>query len=76
MNFAIVEDGVIVNVAVSDSPIADNWIELPDGVGIGWSYIGGEFIDNRPINEPTTPTKEQLLAQLQELQAQITALGD
>jgi len=79
MNFAIVEDCVVVNVAVSDSPLADNWIELPDGAGIGWSYIDGEFVDLRPDPEPTpvaAPTKEELLAQLQALQAQITALGE
>ena len=53
-------------------------VEAPEGTGIGWSYINGQFVDNRPAPqapEPApAPTKEQLLAQLQALQAQIQAL--
>jgi hypothetical protein len=39
--------------------------------------MNGQFVDNRPVPEVVAapaPTKEQLLAQLQALQAQIQAL--
>lgn len=79
MNYAAVEDGKVVNVIVADELFAseNGLIQIPDGVGIGWSYIDGQFIDERPSSEPIAPpAKEELLAQLQALQAQITALGE
>lgn len=77
--FAIIENGVVVNMAVASPEFAasQGWIAVPDGVGIGWSYDGQTFIVPPPPAEPTpapVPTKEQLLAQLQALQAQINAL--
>lgn len=79
MGFAIIEDGKVINTAAADADYAasQGWVPLPRGVGIGWSYVNGKFIDERPVSEPVTaPTKEELLAQLQALQAQITALGE
>ena len=52
-------DGLIVNVCVWDG--VTSWddaianvsaIECPDGVGPGWSYVGGEWI-------PPTPPPEE-----------------
>ena len=79
MNYALVENGIVANIIVADDSFAaeHNLIKTPEGISLGWSYIDGEFVDLRPAPEPVAPpTKEELLAQLQALQAQITALGE
>lgn len=43
MKFAIIENGKISNTAVSDSALAENWIELQDGFGKGDLYENGVF---------------------------------
>lgn len=78
-NYALIENGKVVNTVVAEADYAatQGWVELPDGVGIDWDYINGQFVDNRPAPEvvtPPAPTKEELFAQLQAIQAQITAL--
>jgi hypothetical protein len=78
-NFAIIENGKVVNTAVAEADYAAErgWVALPDNAGIAWDYIDGQFIDNRPVPEvvtPPAPTKEELLAQLNALSAQIQAL--
>ena len=78
-NFAIIENGKVVNTVVAEADYAQTqgWVELPCGPGIGWDYVDGQFVDNRPVPEVVTspaPTKEELLAQLQAIQAQIQAL--
>jgi hypothetical protein len=53
--FAEIKDGVVVNVSVWDaeSPQGDQFIDITDipNVGIGWTYVDGEFTD------PTPPAK-------------------
>ena len=76
--YAIIENGKVVNTVLAESGYATSqgWVLCENG-GIGWDYINGQFVDNRPqpAAEPAlAPTKEQLLAQLQALQAQIQAL--
>jgi hypothetical protein len=77
-NYAVIENGKVVNLCVAEpSDIKpDNWVLCESG-GIGWDYINGQFIDNRPVVEttPPAPTKEELLAELQALTAKINALG-
>jgi hypothetical protein len=78
-NFAIIQDGKVVNAVLADTAYAaeQGWIALPDGAGIGWDYVNGQFVDNRPVPEvvaPPAPTREELLAQLNALSAQIQAL--
>ena len=78
-NYAIIENGKVVNTVVAEADYAttQGWVALTNG-GIDWDYIDGQFIDNRPIPEvvvPPAPTKEQLLAELQALSAKINALG-
>ena len=53
-NYAVIENDKVVNAVVSDAEYAElqGWIILPDGVGIGWDYIDGAFVDNRPALEP------------------------
>jgi hypothetical protein len=52
---AHIVDGVVVDVSLWDGvtkwkPL-DEIAEIPEGsgAGIGWDYIDGEFVDNRPI---------------------------
>lgn len=75
--FAIIENGVAVNVVVADAEIAsaNGWIACPDA-GPGWAYADGVFTEPpepAPITV-TAPTKEELMAQLAALSAQIQAL--
>ena len=74
--YAIIEDGVVVNVVIGQPELAPNQIlvECPDA-GPDWTYADGVF--TAPVYvAPTvpTPTKEELFAQLQAIQAQIQAL--
>jgi len=78
--YAIVENGKVVNTVLAEADFAaeQGWIACQEEVGIDWDYVDGQFVDNRPIppapEPPPAPTKEELLAQLQALQAQIQAL--
>jgi len=77
-NYAIIENGKVVNTVVAEANYAasQGWVELTNG-GIGWDYIDGQFVDNRPVPEvvtPVAPTKEQLMAELAALTAKIQAL--
>lgn len=44
MRYAIIENGKVVNIAIADSPIANNWIETDTGL-IGQMYADGVFTD-------------------------------
>jgi len=48
MKFAIIEDNVVVNVAVADKPLADNWI-ASETAAIGDLYENGQFIKPEPV---------------------------
>lgn len=51
MKFAIVESGVVVNVAVADGPLAENWVDLTGiepSPGPGWLYANGTFSEPPP----------------------------
>lgn len=37
MQYAIIENNIITNIAEADAPLADNWELLPEGAGIGWT---------------------------------------
>ena len=78
-NYAIIENGKVANTVVAEADYAaqQGWVELTGNAGIGWDYANGQFVDNRPVPTPETaptPTKEQLMAQLAALSAQIQAL--
>lgn len=51
MRFAIIENGIVVNVAVSESPLADNWI-ASDEAEIGLTYAKGKFGPAVPDAQP------------------------
>lgn len=79
-NYAIIKDGIVVNAAASEEDFAaeQGWVLLPERAGVGWSYIDGQFVDNRPpipeYVEPTAPTIEELLAEVAALTARIESL--
>jgi hypothetical protein len=57
--YAVVVDGKVVNVVAwtgdNDwTPDQGEAVLIPDGVtaGIDWDYVDGEFVDNRPVEEP------------------------
>jgi hypothetical protein len=77
-NYAVIENEKVINLCVAEEADTkpQNWVLCASG-GIGWDYINGQFVDNRPTPiepEVTAPTKEELLARLNAIQAQIQAL--
>lgn len=75
--YAIIENERVINVVLADAELAaqNGWVDCPQA-GPGWKYVNGQFTEPDPVvaTPPPAPTKEQLLAQLQALQAQIQAL--
>lgn len=51
MKFAIIENNAVINVAVADEPLAENWI-ASDVAAIGDTYENGEFIKPVPVVDP------------------------
>jgi len=78
MQAHIIENNVVINtIEVESLDFMAGLVEAPDGTGIGWSYVDGQFVDNRPkpnVIEPSLPTKEQLMAQIAALSSKISAL--
>ena len=50
MKYAIIENGTVDNIAISDSPLADSWVEIQDNdfAEIGFLYENGNFISVDP----------------------------
>jgi hypothetical protein len=59
MNYAIIENTLVVNTAVADPEYAQSqgWVELTGGAGVGWTYVDGQFI--APVTPPPTPAEIQ-----------------
>jgi hypothetical protein len=79
MKYAVIENGKVVNLVISDADYAaqQQWVLADENVQIGFDFINGAFVDNRPAQEVVQidpPTKEELLAQLEAIQKQILAL--
>ena len=78
MRAHVITDGKVSNTIIVDSlDFMPGLVEATAG-GIGWDYVDGQFVDNRPIPPEIVampePTKEQLLAEVQGLLAKIEAL--
>lgn len=54
VRFAIVEDGVVANIAVAESALSENWIQS-NTANVGDTYDSGEF--TRPIVTPSIPSE-------------------
>jgi len=86
MKYAFNDNGILRDVVMTHPNMlfilsyAEQFIEVPDEAQNGWLWDGEtatEPLEPQDIFiENPTPTKAELLAQLQALQAQITALGD
>lgn len=58
MNYAIIENGVVANIALADSPLAPNWVQS-DAAKIGDLYDGVSFT----TPPPAPKTRDELKAQ-------------
>lgn len=80
MRAHLIENGVVVNtIEVPSLDFMPGLVPAASG-GIGWLYDGVTFTDPTPPPPepvaPPAPTKEELLAQLAALQAQIVAMKE
>lgn len=74
MKFAIIEDGVVVNIADSNRALATNWILIPIGsaVSIGDTYDGRLFY--APDGSVRlTPEQAYSANRISELEAQLAS---
>lgn len=55
MQYAIIENNIIVNVAEADAPLADNWEPLQADAGIGWTRTGA----GQPFEAPAVESAAQ-----------------
>ena len=62
--YAIIENTLVTNVAVSDPDYAQSqsWVACADDVSIGWSYINGQWIAPPPPPIPVELTPQEKLA--------------
>lgn len=53
--YAHIKDSKVINILIWDGvttlPDQNNLVEIVNNEGIGWDYIEGKFIDNRPPPE-------------------------
>lgn len=71
--FAIIENGLVVNIAESDKALDPSWKAVKSGAGIGWSYTGGKF--EKPVDPPIDPLAEIASRRYQEETKGITVNG-
>lgn len=77
MRAHVIKNGIVVNsIEVESLDFMEGLVDGTNGGKIGDRYENGEFISPDVIIDeaPPTPTKEELLAQLQALQVQIEAI--
>ena len=70
MKYAIIENGIVANVAEAEADFAaeQGWVELTGGAGIGWTYEGGAFIAPPAQPEPVPETVSRFQARAALLQ--------
>ena len=65
MKYAIIESGIVVNIAVAEKPLAENWI-ASDDASIGEFYSDGEFnsapVDVKALAQAAREKRNALLA--------------
>jgi hypothetical protein len=52
MNYAIIENQVVINIALADAEYAQSqgWVEATGDVSIGWGYVDGQFVPPPPVD--------------------------
>ena len=70
-DYAVIENNLVVNIVISEHEYAagQGWVLASEGVGIGWSYIDGNFINE---NIPVIDVKDKIKADIAALEATIT----
>ena len=84
MNYAIIIDGIVENIAVSNRQMEANWIQIPADlqIAIGDTWDGVMFFDpdGNPRLTPETEAAQKRIIELEEENllktAQIQALSD
>lgn len=84
MKFAIIENGIVVNIAEGTHALTAKWVPISAGcpVAIGDTYAGGIFYDEEGVERLTPEQRKaaERIAELEEekklLSAQIQALSD
>ena len=72
MIYAIIVDGVVVNIAVADYPVKDNWVAINGAdVCIGDTYDGESFVHD----DENLLTEEELKIQNADMKAALELLG-
>ncbi len=85
--YAIIEGGLVANMALAVAPLAENWVLAAAGVGIGWLYEGGAFgpppapePDPDPVPHSCTRRQGQrallVHGRLDDVEAAIAAISD
>lgn len=77
--YAVIENGVVTNIVISDPDFAQEqgWVACDNSVSIGFDYVDGSFVDNRPppVSEGVAqPSKEELLNQLESIRKMLEGL--
>lgn len=76
MKYAIVENGIVSNIAVSNRPLAAGWQAIPTGVpvAIGDTFSGGMFYapDGSARMSPEMAAANAKIAALEEQNAMLT----
>jgi hypothetical protein len=57
--YAIVSNGTVVNVAVSDAPLSADWIETQEAQ-IGWTWDGEQFSPPTPVPRPPEEVRDEI----------------
>lgn len=64
MRYAIIENGVVSNVAEADEPLSGNWVES-GSAGIGWAWDGSMFspppVDLEALASQVRAQRDELL---------------
>lgn len=83
MRFAYINNGIVYDSimvrpeSVFNAAYASQFVEVPEEVRSGWTFDGTNFApppEPESMPSPAAPTKEELLAQINALTAQIQAL--
>jgi hypothetical protein len=61
MRYVVIENNKVVNVVLSDTPLAENWIKS-DTAHIGWTYLNDEFLPPELPKLSTDPNDYELTA--------------
>lgn len=65
MKYAIIENNTVINVAVADAPLANNWI-ASEVAAIGDTYENGEFIKPQPPQPSPEEIQQEIVTATQQ----------